>query len=397
MCKGGSKLKKKMPLILSLIFVVFIGLWSGVIIKAGESNIKFTDLYGNRSELQNVQFDLEKVKGIRKENLDINKNGIKKETTFNDDIFLGRDFGNDVTFDKKFFRGLFPTRETFFEDKDVMVDVSNRLYELEPNFEVRIKNKKDDVYNKFKVKVNGKIEDKYSINGIAYKDGKINILLVSHYKEDSVTFGEIDVASKTFSISKTMDLDEVFKGNTLHLYNSNLGIYNGKVYFTISNNHEDSGKKDFALIGFLEVDLNNKSIKVCKVDEAVLNEIESMKNEQEMGNSYLENRKIYMQLHNAKSNNISILTFDLETNKYTFYKDIVERERFERYSVQFTNVDRILIEGDKAYLNLTAYDEEDLIYFKGYIAVVDINSKNPVYIGKYDDGILKNIKVIGGK
>ncbi|MGG5462660.1 hypothetical protein [Clostridium sp. B9] len=390
-------MKRKMPLILSLVFIVFIGIWSGIIIKARESNIKFTDLYGNRSELDNVQFDLQKSKGVRIENLDINKNGIESKTTLEDDVFFGRDFGDDIPLDKEFFRGLFPTRETFFQNEDIMVDISNRLYEQEPNFEVRIKNKKDNNYEKFKVKVDGEITDNYRINGITYKDGKINILLASNYKEDSINFGEIDVKSKTFRISKTINLDEVYKGNNSYLYNEFDGIYDGKIYFTMNTYHEDSGNKEFGLTGFLEVDLNNKSIEVYKIDESVLNDIKSMKKPQQVGQIDFKNEKIYMQILGEYGDSTSVLTFNMETKKVTFYKNLIERERFERYDVKFSNIDKVFIEGDKAYLNLIAYNEEDPICYKGYIAVLDINSKNPVYIGKYDDGILDNIKIIGGK
>lgn len=388
-------MKKKMPLILSLVFIVFIGVWSGVIIKAREENIKFTDLYGNRNELQNVQFDLERVKGIRRENVSINKNGVEDKITFNDDI-LGKDLGENATFDKKFFRGLFPTKETFFEDKYVMVDVSNRLYELKPHFEVRIKNKKDNTYDKFNVNVNLKITENYRINGIAYKDGKINILFLSNYEEQPPFIGEIDVEARSFSISKIIKLEGKNESIRPNLLGGISYICGDKVYFMMNKNNEDSEINDFSLIGFLEVDLNSKSVKVYKVNEDILKEIKEMKEYQYGENGYFKDGKIYIKTQSINGENQSILTFNVDTKKYTFYKNIIQKEKFERYGIDFNGVDKVFIEDGKAYLNLVDYNKKDDFYYEGYLVVVDINSKNLVYIGKYTGGNLKDIKVIGG-
>lgn len=385
-------MKKKMPLILSLIFVVFIGAWSSVIIKAREGNIKFTDLYGNRSELQNVQFDLERVKGIRRENVYINKDGVEDKTTFNDDI-LGKDFGENATFDKKFFRGLFPTKETFFEDKYVMVDVSNRLYELKPHFEVRIKNKKDNTYDKFNVNVNLKITENYRINGIAYKDGKINILFLSNYEVQPPFIGEIDVESRSFSISKIMKLDEKNEDIRPDFFRGISYICGDKVYFLMN---EDNGIDDLPLRGILEVDLNSKSVNLYKVNEDVLKEIKEMKESNYRGSSYFKAGKIYIKIQSIKGENQSLLTFNIDTKKYKFYKNIIEKERVERYGIKFDDIESIFIHDGKAYLNLVDFNKKDNFYYEGYLVVVDINSKNPVYIGKYTGGDLKDIKIIGG-
>ena len=52
---------------------------------------------------------------------------------------------------------------------------------------------------------------------------------------------------------------------------------------------------------------------------------------------------------------------------------------------------------NKVFLDLTNFNEEELDYYNGYISVVDINSKNPLYIGEYNDGRLRSISLMGGK
>lgn len=115
MFRGGEYMKKKMPLICTIIFLLGIFVWSGITIKANESNIKFSNLYGERSELENVQFNLAKTKGIRMEDLIINSREIKSETSFSESGFDSIYSGFDVLDDKKFFRGLFITSETFMK------------------------------------------------------------------------------------------------------------------------------------------------------------------------------------------------------------------------------------------------------------------------------------------
>ena len=93
-------MKKKMPLICTIIFLLGIFVWSGITIKANESNIKFSNLYGERSELENVQFNLAKTKGIRMEDLIINSREIKSETSFSESGFDSIYSGFDVLDDK---------------------------------------------------------------------------------------------------------------------------------------------------------------------------------------------------------------------------------------------------------------------------------------------------------
>ncbi|ELC8451981.1 hypothetical protein [Clostridium perfringens] len=393
-------MKKKMPLICTIIFLLGIFVWSGITIKANESNIKFSNLYGERSELENVQFNLAKTKGIRMEDLIINSREIKSETSFSESGFDSIYSGFDVLDDKKFFRGLFITSETFYEDTDVKVDVTNKAYENNPYFKVRIKYKETNTYENFEVASKFNISQEYNIIGISYGNDKINILFTKNNNEDLIIFGEINVKTKSFNISEPIDLNKEFNIESPYLFSSKGRSYNGKVYFDIFEDDEEvNNKKDGNTIlnGLLEININTKKINLYKPDEKINNEIKEIYKDGHKGQSYIQGDNIYFSFYDKEEKNISILAFNFNTKEFTFYRDLIEKYRFERYGVNFDDIGGILIKGNKVFLDLTNFNEEELVYYNGYISVVDINSKNPLYIGEYNDGRLRSISLMGGK
>lgn len=393
-------MKKKMPLICTIIFLLGIFVWSGITIKANESNIKFSNLYGERSELENVQFNLAKIKGIRMEDLIINSREIKSETSFSESGFDSIYSGFDVLDDKKFFRGLFITSETFYEDTDVKVDVTNKAYENNPYFKVRIKYKETNTYENFEVASKFNISQEYNIIGISYENDKINILFTKNNNEDLIIFGEINVKTKSFNISEPIDLNKEFNIESPYLFSSKGRSYNGKVYFDIFEDDEEvNNKKDGNTIlnGLLEININTKKINLYKPDEKINNEIKEIYKDGHKGQSYIQGDNIYFSFYDKEEKNISILAFNFNTKEFTFYRDLIEKYRFERYGVNFDDIGGILIKGNKVFLDLTNFNEEELVYYNGYISVVDINSKNPLYIGEYNDGRLRSISLMGGK
>ncbi|HAT4091751.1 TPA: hypothetical protein I9Z34_000224 [Clostridium perfringens] len=393
-------MKKKMPLICTIIFLLGIFVWSGITIKANEINIKFSNLYGERSELENVQFNLAKTKGIMMEDLIINSREIKSETSFSESGFDSIYSGFDVLDDKKFFRGLFITSETFYEDTDVKVDVTNKAYENNPYFKVRIKYKETNTYENFEVASKFNVSQEYNIIGISYENDKINILFTKNNNEDLIIFGEINVKTKSFNISEPIDLNKEFNIESPYLFSSKGRSYNGKVYFDIFEDDEEvNNKKDGNTIlnGLLEININTKKINLYKPDEKINNEIKEIYKDGHKGQSYIQGDNIYFSFYDKEEKNISILAFNFNTKEFTFYRDLIEKYRFERYGVNFDDIGGILIKGNKVFLDLTNFNEEELVYYNGYISVVDINSKNPLYIGEYNDGRLRSISLMGGK
>ncbi|MDK0863662.1 hypothetical protein P5F16_08035 [Clostridium perfringens] len=388
-------MKKKMPLICTMIFLLGIFVWSGIIIEANESNIKFSNLYGERSQLENVQFNLAKTKGIRNEDLIINSKEIKSETSFDESRFNSIYSGFDVLDDKKFFRGLFITSETFYEDNDVKVDVTDKSYINNPHFKVRIKYKKTNTYEDFQVENKTNLNQDYRINGISYKNGKINILFMKNSSKDTmVIFGEIDINSKVFEISEPINLNEELDIDNSYIFSDNNLKYSDNIYFDV---FKDEKNINTLLKGVLEININTKKINLYKPDEKINNEIKETCIDGHKGQAYIQGENIYFSFYDKEEKNISILAFNFNTKEFTFYRDLIEKYRFERYGVNFDDIGGILIKGNKVFLDLTNFNEEELVYYNGYISVVDINSKNPLYIGEYNDGKLRSISLMGGK
>lgn len=388
-------MKKKMPLICTIIFLLGIFVWSGITIKANESNIKFSNLYGERSELENVQFNLAKTKGIRMEDLIINSRDIKSETSFSESGFDSIYSGFDVLNDKKFFRGIFITSETFYEDNDVKVDVTDKSYVNNPHFKVRIKYKQTNTYEDFQVENKTNLNQDYRINGISYKHGKINILFMKNNSKDTmVVFGEIDINSKVFEISEPINLNEELDIDNSYIFNDNNFKYSDNIYFDV---FKDEKNINTFLKGVLEININTKKINLYKPDEKINNEIKEIYKDGHKGQSYIQGDNIYFSFYDKEEKNISILAFNFNTKEFIFYRNLIEKYRFERYGVNFDDIGGILIKGNKVFLDLTNFNEEELVYYNGYISVVDINSKNPFYIGEYNDGRLRSISLMGGK
>ncbi|EHK2440218.1 hypothetical protein ACSXEP_03575 [Clostridium perfringens] len=388
-------MKKKMPLICTIIFLLGIFVWSGITIKANESNIKFSNLYGERSELENVQFNLAKIKGIRMEDLIINSRDIKSETSFSESGFDSIYSGFDVLNDKKFFRGIFITSETFYEDNDVKVDVTDKSYVNNPHFKVRIKYKQTNTYEDFQVENKTNLNQDYRINGISYKHGKINILFMKNNSKDTmVVFGEIDINSKVFEISEPINLNEELDIDNSYIFNDNNFKYSDNIYFDV---FKDEKNINTFLKGVLEININTKKINLYKPDEKINNEIKEIYKDGHKGQSYIQGDNIYFSFYDKEEKNISILAFNFNTKEFIFYRNLIEKYRFERYGVNFDDIGGILIKGNKVFLDLTNFNEEELVYYNGYISVVDINSKNPLYIGEYNDGRLRSISLMGGK
>ncbi|MDK0536710.1 hypothetical protein QTH16_01100 [Clostridium perfringens] len=388
-------MKKKMPLICTIIFLLGIFVWSGITIKANESNIKFSNLYGERSELENVQFNLAKTKGIRMEDLIINSRDIKSETSFSESGFDSIYSGFDVLNDKKFFRGIFITSETFYEDNDVKVDVTDKSYVNNPHFKVRIKYKQTNTYEDFQVENKTNLNQDYRINGISYKHGKINILFMKNNSKDTmVVFGEIDINSKVFEISEPINLNEELDIDNSYIFNDNNFKYSDNIYFDV---FKDEKNINTFLKGVLEININTKKINLYKPDEKINNEIKEIYKDGHKGQSYIQGDNIYFSFYDKEEKNISILAFNFNTKEFIFYRNLIEKYRFERYGVNFDDIGGILIKGNKVFLDLTNFNEEELVYYNGYISVVDINSKNPLYIGEYNDGRLRSISLMGGK
>ncbi len=92
----------------------------------------------------------------------------------------------------------------------------------------------------------------------------------------------------------------------------------------------------------------------------------------------------------------SVLVFNTKTKEFKFYKDLIENERLKRYGVEVRDLGKFIIVGNKVIANFVKVRDDGFVS-GAYLTVIDIPSKNPVYIGELEYGYLSDIKIAGGK
>ena len=92
----------------------------------------------------------------------------------------------------------------------------------------------------------------------------------------------------------------------------------------------------------------------------------------------------------------SVLVFNTKTKEFKFYKDLIENERLNRYGVNVRDLGTFIIAENKVIANFIDHRDDSFLN-STYIAVIDITSRNPVYIGELESGYLSDIKISGGK
>lgn len=392
-------MKKRIPLILTIIFFGVFITFSGIFIYTNCSSIKFKDIYGNRSELGDTKLLLIKDKGFLTEELTVGATSIDKKYILSERNFSGV----DVLKDKKFFRGIYPLEETFYEDEHVMVDVTNLYGYGVPKLEVRFKDKKTNTYEKFQVKTDEYIHNGNRINGVSYKKGKINIVLSGSSEENNIIFGQIDLENKRFEVIDIVSLNKLFNlskeytavNEVMQRFGKSEGKPKNKVYYKVSEINKDEKMGMYSEDSIIEVDINTKEIRKYSPDEKIREEIkaESFEDDGKSGTMFEAYGDIYI---TGESEGVtSVLVFDTKTKEFKFYKDLIENERLKRYGIDASELGRFIIEGNKVIANFYEVNEGNF-YNDSYVVVIDITSKNPVYVGNLGNGQLNEIEMAGG-
>ncbi|MDM0930503.1 hypothetical protein QTI80_01810 [Clostridium perfringens] len=392
-------MKKRVPLVLTIIFLSAFIIFSGIFIYINCSPIKFKDIYGSRSELGDVDLVFYKDRDIFEEEVTVEAETVSRRNVINERRFDGI----DVLKDKKFFRGIYPTRNTFFEDDDVMVDVTNIYGNGIQKLEVRFKDKKTNTYETFKVKVDEYIRNN-NIDKVTYKDGKINILFSMNYEENNIVFGEINLSDKKFNIVDIINLDEELHLNEefSHInsipqeFGTLLNAEEDTVYYKLNELDKTDKRGIYSDESIIELNVNTREIKRYNPDDKIRNEIkESSFDPNGKGGTMFE---AYGEIYITQTSDekTSVLVFDTKTKEFKFYKDIVENERLKRYGVEVRDLGKFIIVGNKVIANFVNV-RDDCFVSGAYLSVIDIPSKNPVYIGELECGYLSDIKITGGK
>ncbi|ELQ0170670.1 hypothetical protein R2D14_000224 [Clostridium perfringens] len=392
-------MKKRVPLVLTVIFFSAFIVFSGIFIYTNCSPIKFKDIYGSRSELGDVDLVFYKDRDIFKEEVTVGAETVSRRNVINERHFDGI----DVLKDKKFFRGIYPTRNTFFEDDDVMVDVTNIYGNGIHKLEVRFKDKKSNTYETFDVRVDEYIRNN-NIDKVTYKDGKINILFSMNYEENNIVFGEINLLDKKFNIVDIINLDEKLDLNRDYSHINSVRQKFGmlpsteedKVYYKLTELDNTDKRGIYSDESIIELNVNTREIKRYNPNDEIRDDMKKSyfdANGKE-GTMFEAYGEIY--ITQTLDQKTSVLVFNTKTKEFKFYKDLIENERLNRYGVNVRDLGTFIIAENKVIANFIDH-RDDSFFNSTYIAVIDITSRNPVYIGELESGYLSDIKISGGK
>ncbi|EDT79471.1 hypothetical protein [Clostridium perfringens] len=392
-------MKKRVPLVLTIIFLSAFIIFSGIFIYINCSPIKFKDIYGSRSELGDVDLVFYKDRDIFGEEITVGAETINRKNVINERRFDGI----DVLKDKKFFRGIYPTRDTFFEDDDVMVDVTNIYGNGIQKLEVRFKDKKTNTYETFKVKVDEYIRNN-NIDKVTYKDGKINILFSMNYEENNIVFGEINLSDKKFNIVDIINLDEKLDLNRDYSHINSVRQKFGmlpsteedKVYYKLTELDNTDKRGIYSNESIIELNVNTREIKRYNPNDEIRDEMKkSYFDANGKGGTMFE---AYGEIYITQTSDekTSVLVFNTKTKEFKFYKDLIENERLKRYGVNVRGLSEFIIVENKVIANFVKVRDDGFVS-GAYLAVIDIPSRNPVYIGELEYGYLSDIKIAGGK
>lgn len=387
-------MKKRIPLILSIVFfITFLSVVS-IYIYINSSSIDFKTVYGDKSNLGNFEIVLFKDKDIYEEDMVINSKSTKNLNTINERYYNGI----DVLKDKKFFRGIYPTNNTFFENDEVMVNVNVKYDSVVPKLEVRLKDKKENIYEFFEVKTEEFIKTS-NIDKVSYKEGKINIIFNG---SNGLIFGEIPLNEKELNLVGNLNLGDKLNinkedFNVILVENEFASLEKhdlNKAYYRVNRIVTDINEVNYIDGTIVEVNSDTREFNVYNVDEKTLKDFNNFEGEGDIiGDVFKAYGKIY--LTKTCNNKTSAIVFDTEKKDFVLYKDIVENERLERLGVNISSIGTFIIDKDKLIINFIDYNEKEQKNSR-YIAVIDIPSKNPIYIGEIVTGYLGSIEIIGG-
>ncbi|WP_300259287.1 hypothetical protein [Clostridium sp.] len=377
----------------NIIFISALAILSiilGINITNGFRNIDIKNIYGNRSELGDVDVSVKKNLGIFfLKNYNFGANSITSKTMFRDE----NEQGIDVYKNKDALRGIFISQANSYDGKDFLA-VVNPKYGTNI-LELLLKDKKTGKIKKALVENDG---GSYIISVYAEKD-IIKILMPENDEEScSLVIKEYNFETKGFntiekfgSYCEKVGL-EYKDGNDFYIekivrnYNEKKEIEEIKDLNIYKVNLKENTFEDYDVKKILEknkIDLTGKNLESAECDGNLIyvkiSDLDKWENLSKDKNEIIK----YNGIKSKIPKTYSIATINIKDLKVNYYKDIIDENRIEEYTGSITELTNLRIFNDKLYF--ASYTENGSLLV---IGVVNLKNSELVYLGEFNNVVL---------
>lgn len=377
----------------NIIFISALAILSiilGINITNGFRNIDIKNIYGNRSELGDVDVSVKKNLGIFfLKNYNFGANSITSKTMFRDE----NEQGIDVYKNKDALRGIFISQDNSYDGKDFLA-VVNPKYGTNI-LELLLKDKKTGKIKKALVENDG---GSYIISVYAEKD-IIKILMPENDEEScSLVIKEYNFETKGFntiekfgSYCEKVGL-EYKDGNDFYIekivrnYNEKKEIEEIKDLNIYKVNLKENTFEDYDVKKILEknkIDLTGKNLESAECDGNLIyvkiSDLDKWENLSKDKNEIIK----YNGIKSKIPKSYSIATINIKDLKVNYYKDIIDENRIEEYTGRITELTNLRIFNDKLYF--ASYTENGSLLV---IGVANLKNSELVYLGEFNNVVL---------
>ncbi|MGG5462663.1 hypothetical protein [Clostridium sp. B9] len=390
-------MNKKFSNIIFIGSLVILILLIGINTANNFKNIKINNIYGNRSEIGDVDISVtRRIGSFFVRNYKVGADSVSSETKFIDETYSELPlYGN-----KDVLRGVYTNTSNSYHGDDYLAVVDILDYD-KGKMNLILKNKKTGEIKEAKVK------NPYGrrILGVYGENNKIKILMPENDYDNSspIIVMEYNFETKDFKkiashgvYSEKMGLEyrdgaNYYIGKMSMTYDENKGVEEGKNFTIYKANLKENTFKDYDVRKILEenqIDLKGKSLESLECDGNLIyvtiaeapNFEEIFKDEKKMAEyeyGISEEPRVY-----------SVATINVNDLKVNYYKDIINEKEIEGYlkghfknEIAYPLNLRVL--GDKLYF--VPYGiESDLVV----VGVADLKSEKLVYLGEMNNVVM---------
>ena len=359
----------------------------GINIINGFRSIEIKDIYGNRSELGDIDVSVKKSLGsFFLKNYNVGANSITSKTMFVDED----EQGIDVYKNKDALRGVFISEANSYDGKDFLAIV-NTKYGTNI-LELLLKDKTTGEIKKASVKNDGGSQ----ILAVYAEKDKIKILMPESEEEPcSLVIKEYNFETKGFNEVEKFGsyCEKVFlehkDGNDFYIekivrnYNENKQVEEIKDLNIYKINLKENTFKDYNIKKILEenkIDLTGKILESAECDGNLiyvkisdLDEWEKLAKDE---NKIMKYNGIKSEIPKV----YSLATININDLKVNYYKDIIDENKIEEYTGRITKPINLRIFNNKLYFASSTENSSLLV-----IGVANLKNSDLVYLGEINN------------